>query len=104
NNDPQYVKTNALFHKIREYAKSKGGVVIFNADIDRPLYVNGTDHLLLDFLTTPVRPEPTSNGYQHTPCEGQPMTELNLAAYMPAILQPRGGISPQGDTIADIPV
>ncbi|CAL1518525.1 hypothetical protein [Chitinophaga sp. MM2321] len=104
NHDTAYVKTHDLFQKIRAYAKSKGTFAIINADIDRALYVNGSNRLLLDFLTTPVRPDPTSNSYRHSPCEGQPMAELNLSKYLPGILNKSGGISPQGDTIESVPV
>src|SRR5690606_1628207 len=82
----------------------KGTSVIINADVDRPIYYNGTKQLVFDFTTSPIRPEPTRDNYAGTPCQGQPMAELNLATYMPAALAPRDGIAPDGEHITHLPV
>jgi hypothetical protein len=102
--DSLYLKTNRLFKKIRDYAKRKNSFVIFNADVDRAIYVGDTQHLLLDFLSTPIRPEATLNSFQNTPCENQPMTELNIARYNPGIMKKQGGITHDGDTLKTLPV
>ncbi len=102
--DSTYVKTDKLFEKIRAYARQKNSFVVFNADIDRVLYVNNTEKILLDFLSSPIRPEPAVHGFPHSPCEGEPMAELNIPRYNKGLMQQRGGVTANGDTVKNIPV
>lgn len=102
--DSLFVKTDRLFQRIRQYAKGKNSFVIFNADTDGVAYVNNTNRILLDFVSSPLRPEATANSFHQSPCEGDPMTELDIPRYNKGLMDQRGGVTAEGDTVKNIPV
>ncbi len=124
NNDAGYLKTADLFKSVREYAEGKGQIILINADTDRDIYINGTEKLLLDFNSCPIRPDESLNhidgnmwqdvgagercinnfvdvnhwayNYKNTPCQGKYNTELNFYKYNEGLMNSHGGIAPSG--------
>lgn len=102
-NDQNYVKSFELFNLIRQYGNKKNKQVFINADVDRPIFYDSTDQLLLDFISSPLRPEPVKDLFQNTPCEDQPMTILNFDKYFPEIINFEKGFDPAGNLIYSVP-